>query len=195
MPVMDGLQATNYLRALTPPKRDIPIIGLTTDTLPGDEERQRGDGMDGYLSKPLSARAMFETMSTLLAGGRQRVSMADRLPAVDNAVIEALRDFLGPDQLEALLTETLADIGARITRLGDCLVAANTLGAAQEAHDLVSVSGNYGAAALSAIAREVEHSCRQGVLSEANRDFARMPRIAAEAVVALTAVRDGLAKN
>jgi HPt (histidine-containing phosphotransfer) domain-containing protein len=104
-----------------------------------------------------------------------------------------LRDFLRPDQLEALLTETLADLGTRISRLGACLDTADTDGAAQEAHDMVSVSGNCGARALSAIARDIERACRQGLVTEAIQDFARMRGIAVDAAIALTAVRDALA--
>jgi signal transduction histidine kinase/DNA-binding response OmpR family regulator len=193
MPVMDGVQATNRIRAMRPPKRDIPIIALTADALRGAEERYRGAGMDGYLSKPLSAKALFETMNALAADGRPRHSAADGMPAVDSAVIDALRDFLRPDQLEALLTETLADLGTRISRLGACLDTADTDGAAQEAHDMVSVSGNCGARALSAIARDIERACRQGLVTEAIQDFARMRGIAVDAAIALTAVRDALA--
>jgi signal transduction histidine kinase/DNA-binding response OmpR family regulator len=192
MPVMDGVQATNRIRAMRPPKRDIPIIALTADALRGAEERYRGAGMDGYLSKPLSAKALFETMNALVTEGRPRPSAADGMPAVDSAVIDALRDFLRPDQLEALLTETLADLGTRISRLGGFLDTANTDGAAQEAHDLVSVSGNCGARALSAIARDIERACRQGLVTDAIQDFTRMRGVAVDSAMALTMVRDAL---
>jgi signal transduction histidine kinase/DNA-binding response OmpR family regulator len=192
MPVMDGVQATNRIRAMHQPKRDIPIIALTADALRGAEDRYRGAGMDGYLSKPLSVRLLFETMNTLMSEGRQRRSAADGLPAVDDAVIDALRDFLAPDQLEALLTETLVDLDLRIDRLGRCLDTVNLEGAAQEAHDLVSVSGNCGALALSATARDIERASRQGLITDAIQDFVLMRGIATDAAVSLTAVRDGL---
>jgi CheY-like chemotaxis protein len=195
MPVMDGLQATNRLRALKSPKRDIPIIALTTDSLQCAEQRCQGVGMDGFLSEPLSARALFEAMNLVMAEGRRRPSTADGLQAVDSEVIGALRDFLDPDQLEALLIETLADLSKRIHRLGDFLGAGNTFSAAQEAHDLISVSGNCGAAALSAIARDIERACRQGLLTEASQDFSRMQGIAVDAAVGLKAVRDSLDKS
>jgi signal transduction histidine kinase/DNA-binding response OmpR family regulator len=192
MPLMDGVQATNRIRAMRPPKRDIPIIALTADALRGAEARYRGAGLDGYLSKPLSAKALFETMNMLAAEGRPRPLAANGMPAVDVAVIDALREFLKPDQLEALLTETLADLGTRIGRLGACLDTANVDAAAQEAHDLVSVAGNCGARALSAIARDIERACRQGLVTDAIEDFARMRGISVDAAIALTAVRDGL---
>jgi signal transduction histidine kinase/DNA-binding response OmpR family regulator len=193
MPVMDGVKATSHIRAMRPPKRDIPIIALTADALRGAEARYLGAGMDFYLAKPLSAKVLFETMNLLATEGRPRQSAAYALPAVDVAVIDALRDFLKPDQLEALLTETLDDLVTRIGRLGACLDTANLEGAAQEAHDLVSVSGNCGARALSAISRDIERACRQGLVTDAIQDFARMRGIAVDAAIALAEVRDGLA--
>ena len=46
MPVMDGIQATSRIRAMPPPKRDIPIIALTADALRGAEDTlsRRRDG-------------------------------------------------------------------------------------------------------------------------------------------------------
>jgi signal transduction histidine kinase/DNA-binding response OmpR family regulator len=192
MPVMDGIQATSRIRAMPPPKRDIPIIALTADALHGAEARYRGVGMDGYLSKPLSAKPLFATISAIAAGGRQQHSEADGLPAVDETVIESLRDFLKPDQLATLLTDSLTDLETRIERLGVCLDNANTEDAAKEAHDLIAVSGNCGAGALSAIARDIERACRQGLATEAVQRFARMRDIAADAAVALAALRDTL---
>jgi HPt (histidine-containing phosphotransfer) domain-containing protein len=103
-----------------------------------------------------------------------------------------LRDFLKPDQLATLLTDSLTDLETRIERLGVCLDNANTEDAAKEAHDLIAVSGNCGAGALSAIARDIERACRQGLATEAVQRFARMRDIAADAAVALAALRDTL---
>jgi signal transduction histidine kinase/DNA-binding NarL/FixJ family response regulator len=192
MPVMDGIQATIRIRAMPPPKRDVPIVALTADALHGAEARYRGVGMDGYLSKPLSTKSLFATIAALAGGGAQRRSAADGQPAVDQAVIDSLRDFLKPEQLASLLSDSLTDIDVRINRLGICLDTADTDGAAREAHDLVSMSGNCGARALSAIARDIERACRQGHAAEAVQDFARMRGIAMDAAIELAALRDTL---
>ena len=51
MPVMDGLTATNILRESY---SDLPpIIGLSANTFPEDEEKYIAQGLDAYLHKPL----------------------------------------------------------------------------------------------------------------------------------------------
>ena len=67
MPVMDGVQATAAIR-----QREritgthIPIIAMTAHAMEGDRERFLGNGMDGYISKPVQPRELFEVIESLL---------------------------------------------------------------------------------------------------------------------------------
>jgi len=59
MPVMDGLEATNKIRALGDPAAKVPIVALTANAMRGDRETYLRAGMDGYVSKPVSAADLF----------------------------------------------------------------------------------------------------------------------------------------
>lgn len=53
MPEVDGIEATQYIRAHLPEERQPTIVAVTADALDGDRERLLEAGMDEYLSKPI----------------------------------------------------------------------------------------------------------------------------------------------
>lgn len=63
MPVMDGLEATKQIRALPGPQGKLPIIALTANAMKGDRETYLVAGMNGYVSKPISAADLFTALS------------------------------------------------------------------------------------------------------------------------------------
>ena len=61
MPEMGGLEATGKIReAETESGRRVPIVGVTAHALKGDRERCLEAGMDDYLSKPISPKALMQ---------------------------------------------------------------------------------------------------------------------------------------
>jgi PAS domain S-box-containing protein len=70
MPVMDGLQATQMIRALDDAQASIPIIALTADAMKGDRERCLAAGIDDYLTKPLDKAQLDETLQRIIADAR-----------------------------------------------------------------------------------------------------------------------------
>ena len=66
MPIVDGLQATAAIRAAEKTTgKHIPIVAMTAHTMQGDRERCLRAGMDGYVSKPLQTRVLFEVIEGL----------------------------------------------------------------------------------------------------------------------------------
>jgi signal transduction histidine kinase/ActR/RegA family two-component response regulator len=53
MPVLDGVEATNRIRAMEGSIRDIPIIAMTAYAMSGDREKFLATGMDDYIAKPV----------------------------------------------------------------------------------------------------------------------------------------------
>ncbi len=65
MPDMDGLEATRRIRAAERGRR-VPIVALTAFAMPGDRERCLAAGMDEHLAKPVSLRALAQTITAWL---------------------------------------------------------------------------------------------------------------------------------
>lgn len=75
MPVMDGLEATQRLRAGEAGERvsKLPVVAVTANALEADREACRKAGMGHYLSKPINSRALekvlLEVISPFQASG------------------------------------------------------------------------------------------------------------------------------
>ena len=62
MPGMDGFAAARAIRALAPPRGDVPIVALTADAFHASRERARESGMDGFLTKPAHLPQLREAL-------------------------------------------------------------------------------------------------------------------------------------
>jgi PAS domain S-box-containing protein len=62
MPVMDGVQATQKVRASKARFRAIPIIALTAYAMSGDREKFFAAGMDDYISKPVDQDELLKVL-------------------------------------------------------------------------------------------------------------------------------------
>jgi len=71
LPDMSGYEAIRRLKT-DPATATIPVVVVTASAMRGEDCKAREIGADGYLAKPLNARAFRETLRRLLAeGGRQ----------------------------------------------------------------------------------------------------------------------------
>ena len=69
MPEMDGYDATAAIRAHEHTRGcHTPIIALTAHAMTGDRERCLQAGMDEYITKPVRAEQLFDTMALVLKG-------------------------------------------------------------------------------------------------------------------------------
>ena len=83
MPTMDGISAATAIRKLAGPQREVPIIALTANALPGQRECYLAAGMNDCVTKPIRPPALFAAINRWAASRR-----SDDL--VDAAVVPAL---------------------------------------------------------------------------------------------------------
>ena len=68
MPEMDGLEATQRIRALDrKDAKTIPIIALTANAFDEDVQRSLQAGLNAHLSKPVEPDVLFETLEKMIA--------------------------------------------------------------------------------------------------------------------------------
>ena len=61
MPEVDGLEATRYFKKICP---ELPILATTANTYDENARACKEAGCDGFLTKPLQFRKMFEMMQS-----------------------------------------------------------------------------------------------------------------------------------
>jgi PAS domain S-box-containing protein len=178
MPELDGIQATRQIRALPPPKGDIPIIALTAHALSGAREEYIAAGMDDYLSKPVASADLLRTLAKTIrrppaaaitpapatgASWEGADAAAGAEPSeVDLASLETLWSIMSADDASEFIQLYLTGVNQQALRLQNLADAGDLTGIAAEAHDLISTSGNVGAIAVTETARMVERGCVAG---------------------------------
>jgi len=65
MPEMDGCQATMSVKS-NPKTQHIPVIICTAHPMPGDEDRAKASGCDGFLEKPIEIDVLMSMIDHLL---------------------------------------------------------------------------------------------------------------------------------
>jgi len=119
MPELNGYEATAAIRALKSAGRLTPIIAMTAGARLEDRERCLAEGMDRYLSKPVSKDALLSMVARSVKNGADR-SVATRHPGdgpgdeliVDPHVLDELRllaETTAPDFLATLVDQFIAD--------------------------------------------------------------------------------------
>jgi PAS domain S-box-containing protein len=68
MPIMDGLEATEEIRAREKKSgRRVPIVAMTANAFAEDRQRCRRAGMDGYVAKPVTSKAIATEIARVMA--------------------------------------------------------------------------------------------------------------------------------
>ncbi len=192
MPVMDGAEATKRIRQLGGSNGHMPIIAMTAHAMEGVREACIASGMSDYLLKPFDPEdllAMVErwtTASERAIGVIQPEKHDDENPAVfDERRLVTLSGIMPRTGFQELVARYLKAADERLKAIEQLLREDKLDSAAREAHNMISVSGNFGALELEALARDLEAACEAGDLQAAHSVLERCRPAAANAWTAI----------
>ncbi len=202
MPELDGVQATRQIRAMPPPKCDIPIIALTAHALTGAREEYLAAGMNDYISKPVSPTLLLSKLADLAktlpiqadgeaapaAGGPPTGSAAvdDDLAkaGIEAASLNTLEQVMTADETREFVQAFCADAAARLARM---VAAKDTAEIAPDAHAMISIAGNVGGMRMSNLAKSIDAACKAEDFQTASTILPSFAAAVGAATVALTA--------
>jgi len=172
MPVMDGVEATRRIRALTSEVRHIPIIGLTANVMSQDQASYLGAGMDECLTKPIEwdqLAAAIARHAAAAAGQRppQPQAAAHHVralpgidaPLLDERQIASLRALGDESSFMQLMQRIMGSVQGAVDEIS---AEATTGPIGATAHRLKGSAGMGGMSRISALAASLEDACARG---------------------------------
>jgi two-component system sensor histidine kinase/response regulator len=177
MPHMDGLEATQAIRAREPDTATrVPIVAMTAHAMQGDRERCLAAGMDGYVTKPLRPTELFEVIASLIApaastpetpAAPEEHDILDRKTLWERVAGDA-------DLLREIIEIFLVDCPERLMELREALTHQDCAALERAAHRLKGALGNISANNAVAAARRVETAARAGDVHAATEALTRL---------------------
>jgi CheY-like chemotaxis protein len=165
MPEMDGFEAAAEIRRRERgTRRHVPILAMTAYAMKGDRERCLQAGMDGYVSKPIRPRDLWETIDKLVPSvhsadqGETSTGVLDR---------DEIQERVGGDMklLHELIDVFFADCPRMWLHVRDAVSEGNAIKLSRAAHTLKGAVGVFGAQAAQEAAERLERLAGRGDLT------------------------------
>ncbi|MFM2227024.1 MAG: hypothetical protein RL664_367 [Bacteroidota bacterium] len=136
MPLVDGLEATKYIRDEL--KLNTPIIGLSANAMREEVEICRQAGMNDYLVKPYSERALVEIMKKWSFEEKVLDREIGDLNLHEELDLSMLKQYLGNDvnALQDVVSGYLEHLPPQLDRLELALIGSDVTALRHELHQL-----------------------------------------------------------
>lgn len=192
MPGLDGIEATRQLRTGGAGVLDtqVPVVALTANVVAEARLQCMAAGFNDFLTKPLSARMLAESLKRLLPvvssgegsaaatagpigpqrGGGDGGSVLDR----DGLLERSMDD---PELARAVLEAFIEESGELSAALSRALREADLQASCAAAHSLRGAAGNSGAVRVREVANDIEKCARA---ADYDRGIARLGELAAQ---------------
>ncbi|MFZ1947687.1 MAG: response regulator, partial [bacterium] len=171
MPEMDGFEATREIRAREKTTGGhVPIAAMTAHAMKGDRERCLDAGMDGYVSKPIRAQDLLETMDRMVSP-----EAGSSVPAGQSQQDENVIDWLGAiahlegdvELLREIAAMFLEQCPSLVARVREAVAMKDSVQIERAAHTVKGSVGNFAAKAAFEAAQRLEKIGRDGSLDQA----------------------------
>ena len=181
MPGMDGFEATGKIREHE--KRHgyspVPIVAMTANTLPQDQQKCFSVGMDDFLGKPVTIKALMAKIDDWTRRpssvrseqeGKVRSAPVNQLTHLDTRTVGELRELM-QEKFVPIIQTYMRDTPIRFKTMRDAITASDAEQLYRAAHSLKSASASLGANGLSEFARQLEFMGREEDLEDARDLF------------------------
>jgi two-component system sensor histidine kinase/response regulator len=152
MPVMDGYQAAQEIRRRANGGRRIPIVAVTAHALVGEREKAMAAGMDDYLAKPITPRALQEVLEKWVGPGVE--SEVAEEPPLERRSLPVLEP--GVQRSQAVLKIFLQHVPTQLEEVRQAVESGNPIRVRQTAHKLKGGCLAVGVSRMAAVCKALE---------------------------------------
>ncbi len=173
MPIMGGMETTEYLRKNEGPNQKTPIIALTASAYDDKKDDCLQIGMNGFLAKPLNMASLQKEIARLLKNKPEKLlptettvsvpvpPLTDNDRIIDYNVLEQLKADTSEHLLPELLGIFLTQSEIRVNKIEQAIQEKDFPVFASEIHALKSESATYGAVKLGRLTAEINLLCHR----------------------------------
>ena len=203
MPDMDGFETTAAIRQRErSSQRRTPIVAMTAHAIKGYRERCLDAGMDGYVSKPVRSKELFQAIESVAfaaPGGATELSDLEAEPSGTDSCVDldsALRRLEGDTELLSDLVQFYLDDYPKILKqIKQAISHHDGLALEKTAHRLKGLLGNFSADRASRLAMGIEGSGHRSAFDEAATTYADLENEVKRVTVALRRFRSERASS
>ncbi|MCA8990894.1 MAG: response regulator [Planctomycetaceae bacterium] len=184
MPEMDGLEATAEIRRLEAEGKiksahhaRLPIIAMTAHAMKGDKERCLAGGMDGYVSKPVRAQELYETLKEFAPVG---LDTSSTTPTEVNSGVDidwnsALEAVAGDkDLLVTVIDAFLEECPQHMADLATAISSQDSKTSHRLAHLIKGAMATLAVNSVKDVALELEQICKDGNMERAQMLYEKL---------------------
>ena len=170
MPVMNGFEATQFIRKnLPPPKNLTPVIALTASVLRTDLDKCKDAGMNGYIPKPFKAAQLIAGIAGVLKIETKSVKKKIITPTIKTPILtmitnlEYLKEFCegNKDQMNKYIRMFVSSAPALIEKLNTAIGQNDYAEIATQIHGYKTKWIMMGMAESKELALRIENDCRK----------------------------------
>ena len=192
MPELNGIQATQRLRATLATENQPRIIALTANAIGGEQTEYLAVGMDDYLSKPVNVLQLREALEKCMPIGIEKEIESGQVGAlkppssqgkttaltasINVAQLKEYFPYEGEDveMIRELAQEFLDDTEKRLHALEAACLQEDAVALREGAHSIKGASLTFGAVSFSQLSNDLEMMGKNGNLENAKEKLEQL---------------------
>jgi PAS domain S-box-containing protein len=185
MPEMDGVTATTILKEKLGSGCP-PVVAMTAYSMREDAEKFMSQGMDDYISKPVKSSDLYKVImrwhelgwkreeASGLTAAQQEDEETDKVPVIDTAITDQLKEIGGPDFAVQLYVEFEQEAGELLEEAKKDVDAQQYKSILSTLHQLKGTGFTLGINRVAELTKVLEHDIKHDQFDDVPANFAKL---------------------